>query len=82
VILAPARPLPFEEGESDDGGAEVLAESLIFAAPNGAFFGRKFSAIHGSKSQPKKRVPPAKTERFLSTWKSRQKMARVSPLLP
>jgi hypothetical protein len=53
AIGPPGGPLSFDAAESDDGGAEVLAESLIFAAPNGAFFGAKLSTIRRSKSQPK-----------------------------
>jgi hypothetical protein len=58
ALLPPGgRPL-FDAAESDGGGAEVLAESLRFAAPNGAFVGPKLSTIQRSKSQPKKSVWP------------------------
>ena len=36
----------------------MLAESLIFAAPKGAFFGAKLSTIWRSKIQPKKPCRP------------------------
>jgi len=58
AILPPVGPVLLDAAEPDDGGAEVLAESLIFAAPNGAFFGPKLSTIQRSKSQPKKSVWP------------------------
>jgi hypothetical protein len=54
AIRPPGGPLRSDAAESDDGGAEVLAESLIFAMPNDAFFGAKLSTIRRSKSQPKK----------------------------
>ena len=112
TILPPGGRLLFDAAEPDDGGAEVLAESLIFAAPNGAFFEAKLSTIGRSKSQPKKlgaRLAFGGVRRFsyksyrshksyphctpkrcpltdgraasalISTWKSRQKMAKVSP---
>jgi hypothetical protein len=33
AIRPPGALLPFDAAESDDGGAEVLAESLIFVTP-------------------------------------------------
>jgi len=56
ALLSPGGPPLFDAADADGGGAEVLAESLIFAAPNGAFFGPKLSTIQRTKSQPKKSV--------------------------
>jgi hypothetical protein len=54
-MLPPDGPLLFDAFESDDGGAEVLAESLIFChAKRRVFFKAKLSTIKRSKSQPKK----------------------------
>jgi hypothetical protein len=56
AIRPPGGPLRFDAAESDDGGAEVLAESLIFAAPTARSSGRNCRRFAEVKASPKTRV--------------------------